>query len=102
MRLTQLVWYEYPECPPFAGAYDDIVPRLTVALDPTEADREGIARELAPRWPLRTRAREVLLFDEGDGGVYQPRREFALGAGAGGRADAGGSDRAHTSCDGAL
>jgi len=91
VRLTELVWHEYPECPPFAGAYDDIVPHLTVALDPTEADREVIARELAPLLPVRTQAREVLLFDEGDDGVYRPRRTFALGARAGGRAGAGGA-----------
>lgn len=72
----------------FAGAYGDIVPHLTVALDPTEADREAIARESVPRLPLRTRAREVLLFDEGDDGVYRPRREFALG---GDRAAGGGA-----------
>jgi 2'-5' RNA ligase len=90
VRLTELVWRQYPECPPFAGAYDDIVPHLTVALDPSEVDRQAIARELAPRLPLRTRACTVLLFDEGEDGVYRPRREFALGAGTSGQAGAGG------------
>jgi 2'-5' RNA ligase len=90
VSLTRLVWREYPECPPFAGAYDDIVPHLTVALDPTEADREVLAREMPPHLPLRARAREVLLFEEGEDGVYRPRREFALGASVG-RAGVGGA-----------
>jgi 2'-5' RNA ligase len=91
VRLTELAWHEYPECPPFAGAYDDIVPHLTVALDPTEDEQAAIARELAPHLPLRARASEVLLFDEGDDGVYRPRRAFTLGAGGSGRASAGGA-----------
>lgn len=79
VRLTELVWREYPQCPPFAGAYDEIVPHLTVALDPTAAERDAIVRELAPRLPLSTRAREVLLFDECSDGRYHPRRSFSLG-----------------------
>ena len=90
VSLTELVWHMYPECPPFAGAYDDIVPHLTAALDPTEDEREAIAHELAPDLPVHTRACKVLLFDEGEDGVYRPRREFALGAGASGRVGAGG------------
>jgi hypothetical protein len=56
VRLTGLVCHEYSECAPFSGAYDDIVPHLAVALDPTEADRQAIARDLAAERPWATSA----------------------------------------------
>ena len=87
--LTELVWRQWPECPPFAGAYDEVVPHLTVALDPDEAALAGMARALAPRLPLAARADRVLLAEEGADGVYRLRRAFALGAGGRTGGDAG-------------
>ena len=56
----------FPGWLPYGGAYDSIVPHLTVAwgaqLDEAEADLE-------PRLPLRARAREAVLLTE-----VQPRR----------------------------
>ena len=28
--LTELVWRRFPECPPYGGAYPDVIPHLTV------------------------------------------------------------------------
>ncbi len=79
IALTRLLWAEWPECPPFGGAYDDLAPRLTVALDPAAADRAAIEAAIAPRLPLSTRAAEVLLVEEDDGGTLLERCRFALG-----------------------
>jgi len=79
--LTRLVWRQWPECPPFGGAYDDIVPHLTVALDPPPGVRASIERELAGRLPLTARAVRVALFEEDDHGLFAVRRHFSLGDG---------------------
>ncbi len=77
--LTRLLWRRWPECPPFGGAYPEIVPHLTVALDPDPATRQAIARALAGRLPVATRAESVLLIEEGEDGTLRERRRFALG-----------------------
>jgi hypothetical protein len=77
--LTRLLWDEWPECPPFGGAYDDVTPRLTVAFDPAPADRAAMEAALAPALPLAARAVEVLLVEEDEMGFILERRRFTLG-----------------------
>jgi hypothetical protein len=77
--LTQLLWDEWPECPPYGGAFDDIAPHVTVAIDPPTSAREAIAAALAPQLPLPCRAAEVLLIEETGAGALRLRRHFALG-----------------------
>lgn len=77
--LTRLLWDEWPECPPFGGAFDDIAPHLVVAIDPSAADRAAIETALTPLLPLETRAAEVLLVEETGSGALRERRRFTLG-----------------------
>jgi hypothetical protein len=77
--LTRLLWDEWPECPPFGGAFDDIAPHLVVAIDPSAADRAAIEAALTPLLPHETRAAEVLLVEETGGGALRERRRFTLG-----------------------
>lgn len=63
VRLTEAVWTAYPALPPYGGAFDSIVPHLTVA----EGDAEILgAAEAAilPSLPIIAEAREVLLIEE--------------------------------------
>ena len=85
VALTELLWHEWPECPPFGGAYEEIVPHLTVAMDPTPAQRETIRETLASRLPVVATADSVLLIAEVGDGVVLERRRFALGGHARGR-----------------
>jgi hypothetical protein len=78
--LTRLLWDEWPECPPYGGAFNDIAPHLTVAIDPPPAERAAIEAALGPRLPLPCRATEVLLVEETPSGPLRERRRFALGA----------------------
>jgi 2'-5' RNA ligase superfamily len=78
--LTRLLWDEWPECPPFGGAYEDIAPHVTVAIDPSPADRAAIEAAIAPRLPIVARAAEVLLVEETASGPLRLRRRCALGA----------------------
>jgi hypothetical protein len=77
--LTRLLWHEWPECPPFGGAFDDIAPHVVVAIDPSTADRAAIEAALAPQLPLAVRAAEVLLVEETGSGALRERRRFTLG-----------------------
>ncbi len=76
--LTRLLWEEWPECPPFGGAYEDIAPHLVVALDPSAVDRAAIETAVTPHLPLACRAAEVLLVEETVSGVLRERRRFSL------------------------
>jgi hypothetical protein len=78
--LTRLLWSEWPEYPPFGGAFDDIAPHLTVAVDPSAAERAAIEAALGPQLPLPCRAAEASLVEETPGGPLRERRRFTLGA----------------------
>lgn len=78
--LTRLIWDEWPECPPYGGAFDDIAPHVTVLVDPTARERRAAEEALLPRLPLPCRATEVLLVEETPAGPLRERRRFRLGA----------------------
>jgi hypothetical protein len=77
--LTRLLWGEWPECPPFGGAYEDIAPHVVVAIDPSAVDRAALEAVLPPALPLVARAAEVLLVEETPSGALRERRRFTLG-----------------------
>jgi hypothetical protein len=81
--LTRLIWDEWPECPPFGGAFDDVEPHVVVAIDPSAAVRSAIETALTPRLPLSCRATEVLLVEETPSGPLRKRRRFTLSAAPG-------------------
>jgi hypothetical protein len=64
--LTAAVWQRWPECAPYEGAYDEIIPHVTV----TVAD--------VPL-PIACRAAEVALIEESEeDGRWSTRRSFAF------------------------
>ncbi|MEU2201967.1 2'-5' RNA ligase family protein [Isoptericola sp. NPDC019482] len=75
--LLAAVAARFPEAPPYGGAFDDVVPHLTVAdgQDPDVLD--GAAAAVAPRLPVRTRVREVTLLVF-DGERWRRRADFPL------------------------
>jgi 2'-5' RNA ligase superfamily len=83
-ELTNVVWHRFPGHPPYGGAFDDVIPHLTVldcqppgSCDDTALDQAE--RELGPRLPIRASAREVWLMTGDE--RWQLRRAFALGPG---------------------
>ncbi len=76
--LTRLLWDEWPEYPPFGGAFEDVTPHVVVAVDPSADERAAIRDALAPRLPLPGRASEVLLVQETSAGPLRERRRFTL------------------------
>jgi 2'-5' RNA ligase len=79
IRLVEAIVRCFPEHPPYEGAFDSVVPHLTVAqgdallMDEAEAD-------LVRRLPIRSVAREALLLEEvePDWGRWQVRARLPL------------------------
>jgi 2'-5' RNA ligase len=60
-RLTHELSRHFPEHPPYGGAFDDVVPHLTVPLAPGE-QLADVERVLGPRLPVEAHAREAALY----------------------------------------
>jgi len=63
--LTAAVQQRWPEYPPYEGAFDEVVPHLTITADSVPV-------------PLACRADEVLLLAEHADGSWSTVRSFAL------------------------
>jgi hypothetical protein len=53
--LTAAVWQRWPERPPYGGAFDEVIPHLTISETPIDVQLE---------LPIAARAREVMLIEE--------------------------------------
>jgi 2'-5' RNA ligase len=53
--LTAAVWQRWPERPPYEGAFDEVIPHLTIGDTPLEVQLP---------LPIAARAREVMLIEE--------------------------------------
>jgi hypothetical protein len=60
-QLTHELTRRFPEYPPYGGAFDEVVPHLTVPLPPEESP-DALEQLLAPRLPLTAHAREAALY----------------------------------------
>ena len=80
VRLTETVVRAYPDYPPYGGAFDAVVPHLTVAEgDPATLDEAE--HEILGSLPIATRAAEVELLVElePDSARWEARAAFPLG-----------------------
>ena len=73
VSLTRSVWRRWPDHPPYEGAFETVVPHLTVSDEPIEC---------AVELPIPARADAVTLIEEGADGRWFSRRRFALRAGS--------------------
>ncbi len=60
-RLTNTLTETFPEYPPYAGAFVDVVPHLTVGDNSPPALLHAAADDVRPKLPIRSHAREVWL-----------------------------------------
>jgi 2'-5' RNA ligase len=71
--LTAAVWQRWPQCPPYEGAFDEVIPHLTVSVTPLDPQ---------VTLPIAARAREVVLLEEREpDGTWLTRSRFELGQG---------------------
>ena len=78
IRLTEAVVALYPELPPYGGAFDDVIPHLTIA-ESEEAPLDDIAAAAATVLPFRYRVSTLEVLVEGGEGRWHRRWRLALG-----------------------
>jgi hypothetical protein len=76
IAITEALWRRFPEHPPYEGAFDAVVPHVTLALG---AEPAGLAEHVAERLPVRGMADEVQLRMEDGGGQWGVAERFPLG-----------------------
>jgi 2'-5' RNA ligase len=68
--LTAAVWQRWPERPPYEGAFDEVIPHLTVSESPVDIE---------VTLPIAARAHELALIEEEEaGGRWATRARFPL------------------------
>lgn len=78
-ELTSRVVAAFPQHPPFEGAFEDVVPHLTVGHRHPRPVLEAAEREVLPRLPVTGWATEVLLLTEtASGGRWEQRAALPL------------------------
>jgi 2'-5' RNA ligase len=60
-QLTHELARRFPEFPPYGGAFDEVVPHVSVSI-PDGEDADSLRFELEPRLPITAHAREATLF----------------------------------------
>jgi len=78
--LISLLWREWPQCPPYGGAFAEVVPHVTVAMPGGDSPREAVAA-LGARLPIRTRAERAELWQRDDAGVWRTAEAFPFAGG---------------------
>jgi hypothetical protein len=58
VALTEACAERWPDHPPYAGAFDEVIPHLSLVEGP---EPPGLAERAAAQLPLRARAEEVWL-----------------------------------------
>jgi hypothetical protein len=76
IAITEALHRRFPGYPPYGGAYERIVPHVTVALGP---EPDGLVEHLQERLPLRGVAHQVWLKAQAKDGAWSVVRAFELG-----------------------
>jgi 2'-5' RNA ligase len=78
--LTAAVWDRFPGAPPYLGAFDDVIPHLTIGHDAARPVLAEAGASVAARLPIRAAAESVQLIAGTPGHSPWPALcEFALG-----------------------
>lgn len=79
-RLTDLVLSEFPAFPPYAGAFDDATPHLTISHHHPKGLLADAETEASLLLPIRGRASAVTLFAQTrPGSAFSPVEAFSFG-----------------------
>jgi len=71
-RLIAALGRRFPDHPPYGGAYDDVIPHLTVA----QGELDEAERDMRAQLPVHARAREALLLEEVDAYRWRDAMSF--------------------------
>lgn len=82
--LTMAVWERFPQCPPYEGAYDDVVPHVCVGEDAPRLLMRAAGWLAGRRLPIPGRVDEVWLMTIGHPEpTYRLDQAFPLGPSTG-------------------
>jgi hypothetical protein len=83
-QLIHAVWTRFPGRPPYGGAFETVIPHLTIVdcaagdlCHDAEATMDQAERAVTPRLPIRARAEEVRLYTKND--RWAEAHRFRLG-----------------------
>ena len=76
--LTDAVVARFPEYPPYEGAYDVVIPHLTL-VESVEAPLDGIAEAAEPHLPFTRRVSTIEVLVEGPDAHWHSRWRIPLG-----------------------
>jgi 2'-5' RNA ligase len=79
VEITNAIAAEFPEYEPYGGAYDQVVPHLTLGEGVRPSRLRRAARRLEPHLPIQARATEVCLMAPDPAGRWHVQRRFPLG-----------------------
>ena len=80
VRLTELLWAAFPDQPPYGGAFDEVIPHLTIGHGNDRAALQRAEASVLSQLPVEGRAERLTLLVEGEGGRWTVDRRFSLGA----------------------
>jgi 2'-5' RNA ligase len=78
--LTEMLVKQWPEYPPYGGAFSTVLPHLTVADQATSETLDSISAALRAELPIRCRATEAWLMCSDERGYWSKREVFRLKA----------------------
>jgi hypothetical protein len=86
MALTRALWRAFPEFPPYAGAFPDPQPHLTVGLADSPYAQAALHRRvtdsLEGQLPIRCEASALTVFTSDDSGEWTRAHVLEFGGGA--------------------
>jgi hypothetical protein len=78
IELTEMLMRQWPDFPPYGGAFRTVIPHLTVADRASTDVCDTVERSMATCLPIRCRAMEAWLMCSDDHGKWSPREVFAF------------------------
>jgi len=77
--LTGAAFAAFPGCPPYGGAYADVIPHLTIGDDGPPADMQAAERSVHAALPIHARVTHArLIRGSTEANSWQTMREFPL------------------------
>jgi 2'-5' RNA ligase len=80
VQLTERLVHQWPEFPPFGGAFSTVIPHLTVAHHAATDVLDTVDRNVASHLPIRCRATEAWLMCSDEHGFWQRHEVFPFSA----------------------
>jgi hypothetical protein len=81
VRLTEAVVARFPDYPPYEGAFDEVIPHLTITVSGA-APLDEITRKARASLPFERRVSALDVIVEGDDGRWRARWRIPMGDGS--------------------